>query len=95
MTGEFVSDERAAQDAMELADQVEAELLQRPATLEDLELLRLAYGAQARIEAKTAGDRRRLERQREHAAALDRVPGPLCRCAASTSRARSSGDRVR
>ena len=25
----------------------------------------------------------------------DRVPGPLCRCAASTSRARSSGDRVR
>ena len=71
VTREFVSDERAAQHAMELIDQLEAELLQRPATFEDLEHLGLAYGAQARIEARQRADRTRLERQREHAAALD------------------------
>ena len=41
--------EQAAQDAMELANEIEAALLQRPATFEDLEHLRMAYGAQAKI----------------------------------------------
>jgi hypothetical protein len=59
---EFVSDELAFEKARELADELETELLQRPATLEELKLLKLAYTTQARLEDRQRADRTRLER---------------------------------
>jgi hypothetical protein len=66
-----MDDDDAARQARELADQIEMALMQRPATLEDLEQLRVAYRALDKVEVIQARERKVAREQRAFGEARD------------------------